>query len=256
MLLFCSIKPHFPTFAPYIMRNTLLFFLFSFSLFCQAQKTDTAQFYTNYAGTGNWNKTNVSNSFLLNNLLKFNVLYKSFAFNTTNGYTYGKQAALLTNDDYTSSLDVNLFKTVRHFYYWGLANYTKSYSLKIENRLQSGFGVGYSIINKTGFVLGLSDGFLFEDGHLYDAQPYRILRNSFRIKYKIVYKTYLTFDGTHFFQPSLLSFEDYVITSNSSLSVKLNKWLSLTSSLTYNKLNLTGAENLLVTFGLTVEKYF
>jgi hypothetical protein len=36
----------------------------------------------------------------------------------------------------------------------------------------------------------------------------------------------------------------------------LQKWLRLTSSLTYNKFNLSQRENLLWTFGMTIENYF
>ncbi len=65
----------------------------------------------------------------------------------------------------------------------------------------------------------------------------------------------VSLDATGFLQQSFTDAEDYIIKTNSSLSVKLNKWLSLVTNVTYNKLNRTRKENLLLNFGLTVEKY-
>ena len=66
----------------------------------------------------------------------------------------------------------------------------------------------------------------------------------------------IVLDGTDFLQNSLSKSDDYIVKLISNLSFKLNKLLSLTSSATYNKLNLTQKENLLITFGLSLEKYF
>jgi hypothetical protein len=238
------------------MKNLLLCFTLLVSLFSKAQTKDTTLFYLNNAATGNWNQTNTSNTFLFNDVLKFNLKRKKFAINTTNGYLYGKHSDLLSNNDYSSSLDFNIFKTVHSIYYWGLANYDNSYSLNIVGRLQTGAGIGYSIWNKPDFVLSISDGFLYEYGHFENTEPYQTVRNSLRLKYKVLVKTFLTWEGNHFYQPSLSDFDDYVIKSNSTLSIKLYKWFNLTSAVAYNKLNHTGAENFLFTFGINVEKYF
>ena len=161
----------------------------------------------------------------------------------------------LTNNDFSSIIDFNLFKTINNFYYWGLGSFDKSYLLKIDNRIQAGLGIGYSILNNADINVTLSDGILYEKSDLYDLEAYEILRNSFRLKYRFVYKNMIVLDGTDFLQNSLSKSDDYIVKLISNLSFKLNKLLSLTSSATYNKLNLTQKENLLITFGLSLEKY-
>jgi hypothetical protein len=71
-----------------------------------------------------------------------------------------------------------------------------------------------------------------------------------------VIREIITLDGSDFLQHSLDDGSDYIIKSNTNLSVKLLKWLSVTASVTYNKLNATRRENLLVNYGLTFERYF
>jgi hypothetical protein len=63
-------------------------------------------------------------------------------------------------------------------------------------------------------------------------------------------------DGTHFWQPSFYDGKDYILKTNISVSVKLRKWLNLSSAAVYNKVNRTQRENLLITFGLVAERYF
>jgi hypothetical protein len=101
---------------------------------------------------------------------------------------------------------------------------------------------------------------LFETSNLYNPVPgksvYVTARNSLRIKYRWVIKNLITVDGMHFWQPALNDISNYIIQSTGDLSVSLNKWLSLTSSVTYNRFNETHRENLLINFGLTFQKYF
>lgn len=66
----------------------------------------------------------------------------------------------------------------------------------------------------------------------------------------------VTLDGTSYWQPSLKDSHDYIIQSNTNLSIRLKKWLSVTSSLNYNRFARTNRENLLVNFGLVAETYF
>ena len=47
-----------------------------------------------------------------------------------------------------------------------------------------------------------------------------------------------------------------LINATSKLSFKLLQWISLTASLRYNKVNRNNRENLLLTFGVTAERYF
>ena len=85
---------------------------------------------------------------------------------------------------------------------------------------------------------------------------YRAWRNSFRIKFRSLPTELIVLEGTGFFQPSLSSMKDYVVTSTTTVAVKIKKWLSLTSALTYNSVSLTGRENLLLTYGIALESYF
>ncbi|MBD0353166.1 MAG: DUF481 domain-containing protein [Flavisolibacter sp.] len=85
---------------------------------------------------------------------------------------------------------------------------------------------------------------------------YHTFRNSLRLRYRFVIQQKVVLDGTHFWQPSLQYKDDSIIKSASSLSLMLNRWLNLTTALTYNRVTRTEKENLLLTFGLTVEKYF
>jgi hypothetical protein len=237
---------------------TLLIIAVSLPVF--AQFNDTINYYVNHTSTGVINKTNDGSSYVLNNGLKFNIYKKSASLNTTNTWIYGKNQNGLTNNDYSAVIDLNLFKNARHLYYWALGNFDKSYSLKINHRLQAGTGIGYYVIDHKTFVMQLSDGLLYENSDLYDSETSsnknEILRNSFRIKFRLVVKEILTIDGSDFLQNSLRDKDDYIIKSNTNLSLKLQKWLSLTVSFTYNKLNVTGRENLLLTYGLTLERYF
>jgi hypothetical protein len=217
---------------------------------------DTTLYLINHSSTGIFNYTNESRSYLLNNLLKFNIVRKRISVNTTNGWVYGSQQTGLTNNDFLSAVDVNLFKTQRKLYYWGLATYDKSYSLKIDKRLQTGAGVGYNLFRKPSFNIILSDGILIEYADLYDTIAYVTTRNSFRIKYHILIGKVITFDGINFYQQSFLSAEDYILKFTNSVSFKLKNWLSFTISTVYNKLNISKKENFLCTVGLNFQKTF
>jgi hypothetical protein len=210
---------------------------------CCAQFNDTTNYYVNFGSTGIINKTNDRDSYLLNNHFKFS-LYKKH----------------VTNRDLTSALDFNLYER-QQFYYWGLASYERSFSLRINNRLQAGLGLGYSVVDRENALVVISDGILYEKSDLYDnaeagRNRYETVRNSFRIKFRFLVGNTVTIDGTDFLQHALSDGHDYIIRSNTNLSVKLLRWLSFTTSVTYNKLNKTRRENLLISFGLTLEKYF
>ncbi|HYG20114.1 MAG TPA: DUF481 domain-containing protein [Ohtaekwangia sp.] len=241
----------------------LLLILFLLSRAAFAQFNDTTNYYINYTSTGVINKTNDGNSHVLNNNLRFSISKKRVSFNTTNFLIYGKQQGNLSNNDFTSAADLNVYNkgSRRKFYYWGLLQYESSFSLKLHHRLQTGVGIGYNIIDKPNVVVILSDGILYEKSNLYnDAESvrndYETFRNSFRVKFRWVIRDIITLDGSDFLQHALDDGSDYIIKSNTNLSVKLLKWLSVTASVTYNKLNKTRRENLLVNYGLTFERYF
>jgi hypothetical protein len=225
------------------------------------QFNDTINYYLNYSATGIINSTSDGNSYVLNHTLKFETRKKRIYMSNTNSWIYGEQQGkVLINNDFSSTIDFNTYRTLVHFYYWGYLYYTKSYSLKINNQFQGGLGVGYNLIDKKNAALILSDGILYERNDLIGAESgqnqYQTLRNSLRIKYRWVIRNILVIDGSDFLQNSLSSKNDYIIKVNTSLSIKLKKWLSLTTSITYNKFNETKRENMLLNFGFTFEKYF
>src|SRR5688572_3271901 len=118
------------------VKITILYSCFYFATqTLVAQFNDTTNYYVNYTSTGIINNTNEGNSYVLNNNVRFNVYKKHILLNTTNGWVFGEQWDVRTNNDFTSVADINLFKEERHVYYWGLANYEKSYSLKVNYRV-------------------------------------------------------------------------------------------------------------------------
>jgi len=226
-----------------------------------AQFNDSVHHYINYASTGIINKTENSNSYVITNGLKFSINKKNIAFNSATSWIYGQQQHTLTNNDFSTSIDFDINKSLSHFYYWGLASYDKIYSLKINDRLQSGLGAAYKFIDRKNAAFNISDGLLYETSNLLLTDStrdiYQTLRNSLRVRFRIAIKdNRVVLDGTNFLQNSLSNRHDYIIKSNTNLSVKLMKWLSFVSAVTYNKLSRSNRESLLITFGLTMERYF
>ncbi len=245
---------------PDMNRFVIVLFFMVVSQFAFAQFNDSVHYYIYYGSTGVLNKTNDGNSFVLNNTLRFSVSKKIMTLNTTNSYVYGEQRLNKTNNDFSSILDFDIYKNIRKLYYWGLGNFDKSFSLKINNRGQAGGGLAYRFIKTPTAELVLSDGIIYERSDLQKADAtrdvYETLRNSARLRFRWVIKDILVLDGLQFFQNSLSDKNDYIIKSTTTASFKLRKWLNFTTALNYNKLSKTQRENLLVTFGLTVEQYF
>lgn len=242
------------------MRSILLCTLLLISVHVCAQFTDSTQRMINFTSSGILNKTNDGRSYVFNNAIRFGLKKKSLEFNSGASYIYGQNQTRLTNNDFSSFLDFNLYKTFPGFYYWGLAGFDKSYSLKINRRFQTGLGVAYNFINVENAYVNLSNGILYEASNLQltdsTVSSYETLRNSMRLRMRFVMKKNIVFETANFWQPSLSDREDYILKSTAGISVKLIRWLSFTTALTFNKLNQTRRENLLLTFGLTMENFF
>ena len=226
-----------------------------------AQYNDSTFYFINYTTTGLVNRTNQGSSYTLNNSLRTGIDKKNISFYNANTWIYGKQFNVLSNNDFSSATDFNVQAFFPHFYYWGLGTFDKSYSLKINHRFQTGAGIGYHLLTTKVLVINISDGILYEKGNLAIADllgrtEYETFRNSFRLKFRLSFHEKVVLEGNNFWQPSLSYKEDYIIKSSTTLSVRLQKWLSFSSSLIYNQFNLSGRENLLLNFGLTFEKYF
>jgi len=230
------------------------------SFFSVAQFTDSIRHRISLSATGNLNKTNTGSSYLLNNEATFNIKNKKSSFNSLAGWVYGQQAGKLANNDFVTTIDFNLFSRSHKWYYWGLANYATSYSLRINNQLQSGLGAAYNFIDTTNAWLNLSDGIIYETSSLVTVnmnnEIYRTFRNSLRLSYRFVIYRQIILSGTNFLQNSLNSSNDYIIRLKNNLGFKLNNWLVFSTSIAYNKLSRTGRENLLLEYGLAIEKLF
>lgn len=225
-----------------------------------SQFSDSVNYYLKYAATGTYNKTNDGRSYIFNNGVSFTMNKKKATLNSSNSWIYGKSNTNLTNNDFSSALNFDLLKNLQRLYYWGLATYTTSYSLKINHQFQGGVGVGYNIFNRKDLELVVSNGILYETNNLELApqvrDKYNTFRNSLRVKFHITIKDLIVLDTWDYWQPSLGNFDDYIIRSSSTLTFKLRKWLGITTSLNYNRLSRTNRDNLLLNFGLTAETYF
>ncbi len=228
-----------------------------------AQFNDSTNYYIRHNSTGTVNRTNEQTSYVLNNALRFSLYKKSISLNSNSAWIYGKQQEQLTNNDFSSSLDFDVYKARRSIYYWGLLNYEKSFSLAIRHRFQGGLGIGYYFIDRENFVIQVSDGILYESSRLEDRQEapevanaQETLRNSLRLKVRYVFRENVTVDHIDYVQHSLEDRKDYILRSNTTIAVKLYKWISLSLAINYNKISITDRENLLLNYGVTFEKYF
>ncbi|WP_342648652.1 DUF481 domain-containing protein [Mucilaginibacter sp. CSA2-8R] len=226
----------------------------------KAQFSDTTNYHVIYNSTGSVNRARDGNSYLLNNSLRFEIKKRAIALNASNSWVYGRSNNALINNDYSSSVDFNLYKAIPHAYYWGLANYNTSYSLKINSQLLAGGGIAYSFLDKPNTYLNVSDGILYDLSDINTSETarelYHTYRNSLRLQFHFLINNLITIDSGNFLQNSLTRKNDYIIRSTFGLGFKLNNWLNLNSSLSYNKISRTQSENLLLTYGLRLEKYF
>jgi hypothetical protein len=225
-----------------------------------AQFSDSVHHQVAVSATGNINSTNDATSSLLSNTLRYSLRKKTVRLNFNNSWVYGQQGEKLTNNDYNATLDFNLYKTLPHFYYWGLGSYATSFSLKIEHQAQAGVGAAYNIIDHEEGQLNISDGILYERSSILVndtvQEDHRTFRNSFRLQFRYQYAGRITFSGNGFLQHSFSDSHDYLIRANVGLALKVYKWISLTAAVAYNRAQRTNRENLLFTYGLTAERFF
>ncbi|MGA9649731.1 DUF481 domain-containing protein [Pedobacter sp.] len=239
------------------MKIFLLSMFFSISaLIAKAQFSDSTNYHINASSTGSVNKTNNETAYLLNNNINLGIKKKSIVLNSSTTWLYGKQNKALSNNDFSTTMNFNLYKTFPHFYYWGLVNYNTSYSLKIKNQLLAGGGIAYNFVDKTNTYINVSNGVLFDQSSLVELEDYNTIRNSLRLQFHFLIKNIVSLDGSHFLQNSYSRKGDYIIRSSTTVGLKIRKWISLTTALNYNKLNITQRENLNLTYGLSIDKYF
>jgi hypothetical protein len=224
------------------------------------QYSDSVHYYTGLIANGTINNTDNSQSYLINNALRLGIRKKEVLLNSATAWVYGQNQQKRTNNDINSSLDFDVFRFIPHMYYWGLGNFTASYSLKINSQFQTGAGIAWDAIDKKEMRLNFSDGLLYEwsDIRVHDTarEQYQTFRNSFRLLFRWDINTTFHLYTMNFIQQSLDDKDDYIVKSNVELKCKLYKWLSLTSTYSYNRFNRTRKENNLFTYGLAIERYF
>ncbi|HTF18033.1 MAG TPA: DUF481 domain-containing protein [Chryseolinea sp.] len=224
------------------------------------QFNDSINHYIYIGSTGTYSKTNDLNSYVLANNVKFTVSKKRFSFYTANSWVYGKQSEVTSNNDFSSLVEFDFLKNEKRLYYWGNGTFDKSYSLKIDYRYQAGAGLGFNIVKNDKVLLNVTEGILYEEGSLIDKdlgdRNYDVWRNSARFKYRWVIQDIVILDGFVLYQPSISSRHDTIFKSATTLSVKVRKWISLSSALTYNEITLTDRRNLIVTYGVIMERFF
>lgn len=243
-----------------VLNFVFLMFLISACFRSEAQFNDSIFHLVNLHSTGTYAKTNDARSYVLNNLVKFGYVKSRLTLQLTSGWIYGEQSGSTINNDYSTVFEFDFLKQQRKLYYWGMGNFDKSYSLKIDYRFQAGAGLGYNFVRNEKMSLILSDGLLYERGDLTDSElgqvTYGTWRNSLRLKYRWVTESIITLDGSAFVQHSLSDIDDVIIKSSSTLSVRVKKWISITASLTYNRITSSRRENLIATYGIVLERYF
>jgi hypothetical protein len=240
--------------------SPLIILLLFFIKNATAQFSDSVHYFVAYSATGIINTTQTGKSYVFNNLLRANVNKNDVSFNSGYSWIYGKQNAVRSNNDFNVTADIGYRKDSSRFEYWALANYDKSLSLLINHRLQYGGGLSYDIIKSNNNRLNVSNGILYENSNLRldnnVMDIYQTWRNSLRLKYYFHIRDIIALEGVHFLQNSFSMKTDFIVKSYSSLTLKIYRWVNFTTALTYNKLNRLKRENLLLTVGLSFEKYF
>lgn len=243
------------------MKFILTIFLLSTAIFqVKAQFTDSTTKFLKIASGGSVNKTKDGTNYLLNNNAQFNVKKQRTAFNSSGTWIYGKSPDKLTNNDFTLTSNINLYRHLTEFYYWGLLNYTTSYSLNIKSQGQAGIGVAYNFLNKKNIWLNVSNGLIGEVSRIIQGDTavinYQTVRNSLRVQFMCKLDDRLIFKTGGYFQPSLKYLSDHIISNDTELSYQLWKGLQLNTRLLYNKISRTEKENLIFTYGLGYALYF
>ena len=243
-----------------MVRSFSLALAFFTCLSAGAQFTDSSKYYLGYSGTGIINRTERSKSFVFKNAIQGNANWQRVSINSMFSWVYGEINEALSNNDFETLIDLNYKPDSSKLVYWVLGTFDKSYSLKINRRFQFGGGLSYDIIRNSSLRINISDGLLYESGDLILASGiedyHNTWRNSFRLKYVLKVKDIFSISGTHFLQNSLAAWSDYNVKSASALNIKIYKWVGFTTVLNYNKVNRLKTENMLVTIGLSLQKYF
>lgn len=234
--------------------------LISFGHCAYAGFDDSTHYRASFSATGNFNKTNDGLTMLYNNMARFSTKFDNLLLNSSGNWLYGKNPEKVSNNDWNATMDFNFLRPKSNFYYWGLFNYTSSLSLNVNQQFQSGVGAAYSYGDNTDFYFSISDGIIFEFSDINindtDRVMYQTFRNSLRIKAEYKYKEIIKASAVAFHKPSLTYKNDFILTADAGVQVKLWKWLNFKTSVNYNKVSRTNKENMSFTYGLVAEHFF
>ncbi|MCH5689483.1 DUF481 domain-containing protein [Niabella sp. W65] len=158
-----------------------MLFFFQFTL--KAQFTDSTTRFVKLTSGGSINKTKDGSNYLFNNNAYFNVRKKRTVLNSAATWIYGMNPEKLTNNDFTLSSNVNLYRHFTDFYYWGLVNYTTSYSLNIKSQGQAGIGIAYNFLNKPNVWLNVSNGMIGEASRIIQGIQLLLTTKPYEIRY-------------------------------------------------------------------------
>ena len=122
-----------------------------------SQFSDSVHYHLSYAATGTINRATEGRSYVLNNAFAFDVSKKNISLNNSNSWVYGETNGQKNINDFFSTLNFDVNRALKLWYFWGLASYTTSYSLQIESQFQAGVAFGLSQLMAKGAIT-LKDG--------------------------------------------------------------------------------------------------
>jgi hypothetical protein len=243
-----------------ILRPFIFSMVMLITLNATGQYADSTSYRINAVASGSVNITKELSNYLLNNALNFGIRKQKISLDWANTWVYGLQNRNITNNDYTGTFNCNLYQGAGKFYYWGLANYTTSVSLKVRGQYQVGVGAAYSFVDDKEYYFNISEGVIFEQSDIVKddttREIYSTFRNSLRVSFKYTFGHVVSISGTGYLQNSLQYAGDYIAKVNLAASLKLKKWLSFTTALQFNRISRTERENFLFTYGVVIDKYY
>lgn len=243
----------------FVFTCLLLFFI---SKKIAAQPNDSAKFHSLKANLGGTiNRTAEGFAYLLQHNASYQYREARNAVNVRGQHIFGQSLGQVTNRDYNFGFDYNRFLNEnRRWYVWFLGAYNSSYSLRVLSQWQAGAGIALNVIDRSDMWLNVSNGIIYEYSEIVDASEaiinYNTPRNSLRINFGGKFQDRIEYKTLHFWQPSLRHANDFIFTSNSSISYQIWNGLRFQLSFIYNKVSKTAKENMVFTYGIAWSSNF
>lgn len=247
-------------FSQFLMFFTFLLFTNNSKTLAQSLSKDLRQHYKmNINSNGSFNKTPNSTVYLLSNNAHLNYSKQQLEYNLYGKWNYGANSIKLTNNDFSSSFDCNLYlDSKRRYNGWVIASFISSYSLNIRNEYQLGLGAAYKLLDTSSgkaFFIKISNGLIWEYSDFLQPNKerglYYVVRNSLRLQFRVYSKNRrISFESTTFWQQALNKAHDYNWRSTARLEYKIWEGFTLNTQLEYNYITRTERDNLIVTYGI------